>query len=327
MSAFSGLALAGGRGNRETGRNLWQMGPDIVTLAPWYKHPAPRSRYEIAMPVNLPTDLLRSFAAIVDAGSMIRATERVFLTQSALSLQMKRLEETVQTPLFRRDGRNLTLTPAGEMLLAFAREILAANDRAVSSLTGGSLTGPVRVGLVQDFAETLLSGVLSQFSHLHAEAQLQIRVGGTAELVELMDRDRLDLVLGMSAAGHPAAVRTTEMRWLGDNKLVEQEVLPLAVLERPCFFRDESLARLEAAGRPYRIVLETPSLSALRACVDSNLALTCRTDIFSARRIEGAAAAALPALPKVAYIRLVAEAPHHAVQRLAELVKEAVLEL
>ena len=88
------------------------------------------------MVVNLPTELLRSFAAIVDAGSMLRATERVFVTQSALSLQMKRLEDLVRTQLFTRDGRRLRLTPAGHSMLGHAREILAANDRAVMALNG-----------------------------------------------------------------------------------------------------------------------------------------------------------------------------------------------
>ncbi len=208
-----------------------------------------------AMAVNLPTELLRSFAAIVDSGSMLRATERVFLTQSALSLQMKRLEETVQTSLFHRDGRRLSLTPAGSTLLAFAREILAANDRAVSSLNGDVLAGPARVGLVQDFAETLLSGVLSQFAQLNPEAQLQVRVGGTLELLDLLRSDRLDVVLGMGPEDDAAALRIAPMQWLGDPELAAFEVLPLAVLERPCRFRDAALAALDASGRPYRIVL------------------------------------------------------------------------
>jgi DNA-binding transcriptional LysR family regulator len=277
------------------------------------------------MAVNLPTELLRSFTAIVDSGSMLRATERVFLTQSALSLQMKRLEETVQTPLFHRDGRRLSLTPAGETLLAFAREILAANDRAVSSLNGDVLAGPARVGLVQDFAETLLSGVLSQFAQLNPEAQLQVRVGGTLELLDLLRSDRLDVVLGMGPEDDASAVRTAPMQWLGDASLARSEVLPLAVLERPCRFRDAALAALDAAGRPYRIVLETPSLSVLRACVDSDLAITCRTDVFSEREIGEAEGAPLPGLPRVAYVRHTRADPHPTIGRLAELISAAVL--
>jgi DNA-binding transcriptional LysR family regulator len=279
------------------------------------------------MPVNLPTDLLRSFAAIVDSGSMLRATERVFVTQSALSLQMKRLEETVQAPLFHRDGRRLVLTPVGETLLSFAREILAMNDRAVGAVTGDALVGPARVGLVQDFAETLLSGVLSRFAQLNPDTQLQVRVGGSQELLDLLTSDRLDVVLCMGSAEDPAAIRTAPTVWLGDDDLLSQQVLPVAVLERPCRFRDALIAALDAAGRPYRVVLETPSLSVLRAAVNSGLAVTCRTEIFETRRLAPALAATLPALPAVAYVRHVRSNLHPTVARLSELIRTAVLEL
>jgi len=279
------------------------------------------------MAVNLPTELLRSFAAIVDSGSMLRATERVFVTQSALSLQMKRLEETLQTPLFHRDGRRLTLTPAGQTLLTFAREILNTNDRAVATLTGDALAGPARVGLVQDFAETLLSGLLSRFARLHEETQLQVRVAGSAELLELLAADRLDVVLCMGSADDPAAVATKPMLWLGDPELAKLDVLPLAVLEPPCRFRDAALAALDAAGRPYRIVVETPSLSALRAALESDLCITCRTDVVLKRPIDPADAPSLPPLPAVSFTRHTREEPHPTVTRLADLIGDAVLEL
>jgi DNA-binding transcriptional LysR family regulator len=279
------------------------------------------------MAVNLPTDLLRSFAAIVDSGSMLRATERVFVTQSALSLQMKRLEETVQTPLFHRDGRRLVLTPAGQTLLGFARDMLTLNDRAVSALTGDALAGAARVGLVQDFAETLLSGVLARFAQLNPETQLQVRVGGSQELLEALASDRLDVALCMGAADDPAAIRIAPMIWLGDDALAGEAVLPVAVLERPCRFRDALLAALDAAGRPYRVVLETPSLSVLRAAVDSGLGITCRTEVFSRRRLGAEALAALPDLPAVAYVRHTRIHPHPTIARLAALMHAAVLEL
>ena len=276
------------------------------------------------MAVNLPTELLRSFAAIVDSGSMLRATERVFVTQSALSLQMKRLEETVQSPLFHRDGRRLTLTPAGKTLLTFAREMLGTNDRAVAALTGDALTGPARVGLVQDFAETLLTGVLSRFAQLNQETQLQVRVSDSADLLELLSSDRLDVVLCMGPEDDPAAVKTVPMIWLGLPALAELEVLPLAVLEPPCRFRDAALA---AAGRPYRIVLETPSLSALRAAVESDLCVTCRTDVVLKRPIDPAEAPSLPKLPRVSFVRHTRPDPHPTVARLADVIRTAVLEL
>ncbi|WP_293902374.1 FAD/NAD(P)-binding protein [Phenylobacterium sp.] len=101
--------------------------------------------------------------------------------RGALSLQMKRLEETVQASLLRREGRRLAPTPAGQTLLTYAREILIMNGRAVSALNGDALAGPARVGLVQDFAETLLSGMLARFS------QLNVRASNMSALAERPD--------------------------------------------------------------------------------------------------------------------------------------------
>ena len=255
---------------------------------------------------------------------MLRATERVFVTQSALSLQMKRLEETVQASLFHRDGRRLALTPAGQSLLVYAREILAMNDRAVSALNGDVLAGPARVGMVQDFAEVLLSGVLARFADLNPETQLQVRVGGTHELLELLSSDRLDVVLAMGASDDPAAIRSAPVSWLGDARLAEATVLPLAVLEPPCRFRDAALQALEAAGRPYRIVLETPSLSVLRAALEAGLGVSCRTNVFSRQRIEDPS---LPSLPRVSYVRHTSAEPHPTITRLANLIRASVIEL
>jgi DNA-binding transcriptional LysR family regulator len=237
---------------------------------------------------------------------------------------MKRLEETVQASLFHRDGRRLVLTPAGHTLLGYARDILTLNDRALSALNGDVLAGPARVGMVQDFAEVLLSGVLAHFAELNPETQLQVRVGGTLELLDLLASDRLDVVLGMGPADDASAIRTASMRWLGDEDLASREVLPIAILEPPCRFREAALSALEASGRPYRVVLETPSLSVLRAAIDSGLAVTCRTEVFSTRVAD---AHALPALPDVAYIRQTRKDPHATVRRLAELISSAVLEL
>ena len=277
------------------------------------------------MVVNLPTELLRSFAAIVDTGSMLKATERVFVTQSALSLQMKRLEDLVRTPLFSRAGRRLSLTPAGKNLLGHAREILDANDRAVLALNGDVLAGPVRLGVAEDFAESLLSGVLADFSASDPDANVQVRAGGSVELLELMQSGQMDVLLCLSSGDDPAALRTVSMRWLGQAELARQKVLPLAVLERPCRFRDAALAVLEQAGRPYRIVLETPSLAALRAAVNSGLGLTCRTTHFMDAAIGPDAA--LPALPQVAYVRHIRSDPHPTILRLSDLILTAALEL
>lgn len=278
------------------------------------------------MPVNLPTTLLRSFVAIVDLGSMQNAADQVFLTQSALSLQVKRLEEAVQQPLFGREGRRLALTPPGEVLLDYARRMLSLHDEAVAAVSAGQFAGPVRVGMVQDFAESLLSGLLSRFAGLHPESQIFARVAGTAELQTMLERRQLDIILGFAAADEPGAIRVAPTVWYGDAALADATVIPLAVLEKPCRFREAAIQRLDAAGRRYRIAVETPNLSTLRASVQAGLGLTCRTPLFL-RDLAVIEVSDLPPLPSVACIVEQGAALAPATARLAELAAEVIREL
>ena len=290
---------------------------------------APVARTENArskMPVNLPTTLLRSFVAIVDTGSMLNAAEHVFVTQSALSLQIKRLEELVQQSLFTREGRKLALTPTGEVLLDYARRVLNLHDEAIIAINSGQFSGPVRVGMVQDFAETLLTGLLAGFSELHPDSQIYARVAGTAELLTMLERGQLDLIIGYAAGDDPTAVKVAPMVWYGSDALADRGVIPLAVLEKPCRFREAAIASLDAAKRPWRIAIETPNLSTLRAAVEAGLGLTCRTHLFLP---EDASLSnpALPALPKVACIIGKRNDAGQATARLSDLATEVVRDL
>lgn len=274
------------------------------------------------MPVNLPTNLLRSFVAIVDTGSMLNASEKVFVTQSALSLQIKRLEELLQQSLFHRDGRRLTLTPAGELMLDYARKVLNLHDEAVSAVSAGHFSGPARIGMVQDFAEMLLSGLLAQFAELHPEAQIYSRIAGTAELQSLLERRQLDIVLGFAAVNDANAITQAPMAWYGNPELLSNETIPLAVLEPPCRFREAAIRALEDASRPFRITVETPNLTTLRAAVQAGLGITCRTHLFL--KEEPLDGHSLPSLPRVSCILQTANALDNATARLAELTRETV---
>ena len=277
------------------------------------------------MSVNLPTTLLRSFVAIVDAGTMLNAAEQVFLSQSALSLQIKRLEELVQQPLFTREGRRLVLTVSGTLLLDYARRVLALHDEALQAISTGRYAGPVRVGMVQDFADTLLTGVLARFSSLHPDTDIFARVAGTAELLAMLQRGQLDIILGYAAADDPSAIRVAPMAWFGEQHLAERAVVPLAVLETPCRFRDAAIASLDRAKRPYRIAVETPNLSTMRAAVEAGLGVTCRTAIFLQDRPS--IGALLPPLPDVAFIVAQADGNDGAKARLASLAADVVRDL
>ena len=278
------------------------------------------------MPVNLPTNLLRSFVAIVDTGSMLNAADHVFVTQSALSLQIRRLEELVEQSLFTREGRRLALTPAGGVLLDYSRRVLKLHDEALAAVSPGRFAGPVRVGMVQDFADTLLAGVLARFAEVHPDAQIYARVAGTADLQAMLDRDQLDIIVGFAGADDPAALRTAPMVWFGESQLAEQEVVPLAVLEKPCRFREAATASLDAAGRRYRIAVETPNLSTLRAAVHARLGVTCRTHLF-ALDLAPIVEPFLPSLPQVACVMSTSGQLKGATARLAELTASVLRDL
>ena len=276
------------------------------------------------MAVNLPTNMLRSFVAIVDTGSMLNASEQVFVTQSALCFLITRLEELIQQPLFIRDGRRLSLTPVGELMLGYARRVLSVHDEALAAIHAGRFSGPVRIGMVQDFADMLLTGLLARFAELHPDAQIFARVAGTAELEDMLERSHLDVVIGYAAPGHAHAIRTATTHWLGEESLLEKDVLPLAVLEKPCRFREAAIAALDAERRPWRIAVETPNLTTLRAAVAAGLGVTCRTDIFM-RDLPALNAGALPHLPDVSCILLSREAGGETIEHLVGLAVDSIL--
>jgi DNA-binding transcriptional LysR family regulator len=278
---------------------------------------------------NVPIDLLRSFVTIVDAGSMAQATETIFLTPSALSLQMKRLEDLLGQRVFRRQGRSLTLTAAGEELLGLARQLLGLNDRIFASLASASDPEPIQVGLVQDFADTILPGVLARFHDMHPRARLQLRVGGSAELMELFDRAKCDVVMclgrpGDIRRGTSRLVREAPMAWIGREALAEIEELPLVLLEQPCAFRTALLETLEREGRSYRIILETPNLPGMRAALRAGLGITCRTRGFAlSEDLPIPASGTLPALPDIDTVMLRRDLLGDAATDLADLLEEA----
>jgi DNA-binding transcriptional LysR family regulator len=278
------------------------------------------------MQTNLPTDLLRSFIAIVDTGSMMRATDIIFLSPSALSLQMKRLEEMVQTALFTRSGRGLVLTPAGRELVETARRMLDLNDRLVASLNGETMAGPVHLGMVQDFAEALLPDILRQFSAQNPQTQLHLKIASSPDLTDAISRGELDVALCMGRPGERSAVSTAPIIWIGDPALLDAPEWPLVLLDRPCMFRSAALRALSESGRRFRIAVETPSLSGLRAAVQAGLGLTCRTQLLAA--LSGRPALNDPRLPKLSSVAttiLLGASNSAAARRLADLVETACL--
>jgi DNA-binding transcriptional LysR family regulator len=273
--------------------------------------------------LSLPLDVLRSFVAIAETGSMVAASQRVLLSQSALSLQIKRLEQLIARPLFQRANRRLTLTLTGEELVRYAREMLMLNDRALAALSGERRSFQARIGMIQDFADTILAEVLTRFSAAHPDAALYARIAGTRELQEMIAGDQLDVGVILVNPEDPRNEKTKSLRWFGFSGLSRREVLPVAIMEAPCYFRTAMLTALEAAGRRHLLVLESPSLSAVRATVAAGLGVTCRMGDFGGDVIPDCSVD-LPALPQVGLAVLTRSSPSTELAHLASLLRSAI---
>lgn len=258
-----------------------------------------------APPACLDLDVLRTLVLAVDLGGFARAARRVGRTQSAVSLQMRRLEQSAGQPLFTRAGRSFALTTAGEQVLGYARRLLAINDEAVAAVRGTRLACPVRLGVLADFAETWLPPVLARFARTHPTARLEVQVDRRIAMLDALDRGRLDLALVFDA-DRRRGVRLGElpMAWIAPrgSRWASAGVLPLVLFEAPCVFRTAALAALDRAGVPWHVAFTSQSLAGIWAAVDAGLGVTVRTPVGVPRGLQVVdpvtrQVAGLPALP------------------------------
>jgi len=257
--------------------------------------------------INLDMDVLRTLVTAQQLGSFNRAAAQIGRSQSAVSQQIRKLEEQVGEPLFHKQGRNLVLTDAGEVVLAYARRILDLNDEAVAALHGRAAEGQVRFGLPADFAETWLPTALGRFKRTHPAVRVEAVVDRNRKLLERLDKGELDLVLaiGSGTRSDAAVLAPLPLAWIGPAMpqpvWSPGEPVPLAMYEPPCFFRQRALAALDAAGVPWRIAFTSPSLHGLWAAVAAGLGVTLRTAVglpATLRAVDdGLPAIAEPALP------------------------------
>src|SRR5215469_1278507 len=175
----------------------------------------------LPMTALLDVDQLRTFIAIVETGSFTRAADTVHKTQSAVSMQMKRLEERLARPIFTRDGRASKLTDDGERLLDFARRIVKLNVEAVAAFSDAELSGRVRLGVPDDYADRYLPEIMARFSRVYPAVELTVVCEPTADLIERIDRNELDLAIATNFDGGLRTVETfrrERLLWVGSNR-------------------------------------------------------------------------------------------------------------
>lgn len=242
----------------------------------------PRDR---AAPAPLPlldTDVLRTFVTIAETGSFSRAARQVFRTPSALSMQIKRLEETLGHTLFVREARQVTLTPEGETLLGYGRRLLKLNEEAVTRFLNPSLEGTLRIGTPDDVGTRVLPRVLTEFARSHPAVQVDVLVGRSANLIKRLDAGELDLAL--VTAGNTdldrnrdkgEIVHTEPLVWAARRSGVaaRRRPLPLALADRGCAWRAMALAALDHDGLPYRIAYTSEHCAGQEAALLADLAV------------------------------------------------------
>ena len=226
---------------------------------------------------NLDIDLMKTFLAISDTGSFTRAAEEVNKTQSAVSMQMKRLEELLGRPLFARDGRATRFTPDGERLIEYARRLVSINDEAVSTFTRPDLTGTVRFGTPDDYADRFLPEILARFARTHPLVTVDVDCVSTSILFERTKRGEMDLALVTFGCDiiTDEPVRREPLVWVTSARHSTHllDVVPIALSHAGCEWRKMVLTSLDAIGRKYRIAYSSPNSNAVNAAVQSGLAV------------------------------------------------------
>lgn len=256
---------------------------------------------------SIDSELLRTFVAIADHGGFTRAAEMVNRTQSAVSMQMKRLEEDVlQRPLFRRDGRQVSLTAEGQLLLSYARRILKLHSEVMTSMRAPHMVGTVRIGTPDDYVMRFMPGILSRFAQLYPLVQVELHCEPSFQLLQRQDLD-LTIVTREPGTEIGQLLRQERIVWAVAQGFSphEQEPLPLAMFNAQCFCRSWACNALDAMEREYRIAYTSPSLSAIMAVVSAGLAVTAQLQslITPDMRIIGTAEG-LPVMPSASIVLL-----------------------
>ena len=231
------------------------------------------------MLINLDIDLLRSLVTITETGSFTRAAERLGRTQSTISLQVKRLEELIGCQLLERSTHHIGLTTEGEMLVIYARRMLALNDELVARVTEPSMSGLVRLGTPEHFAAVHLANVLAGFARSHPLVTLEVRCDFTVNLLRAFGGGELDLVLIKREPQTVAdGIRVWRERLVWScadrSQLTFDKPVPLVLSPSPCLYRKRAIQALDDAGRQWRIAYTSHSLAGLQAAVRAGLGVT-----------------------------------------------------
>ncbi|WP_338528498.1 LysR substrate-binding domain-containing protein [Nitratireductor thuwali] len=227
----------------------------------------------------LELDVLRTFVAIAETGSFTAAANAVFRTPSAVSMQIKKLEELLGRSVFLRDARSVSLTADGEMLLGYARRLLALNREAVSKFVMPDISGIVRLGSPDDYGERVLPSVLKRFAETHPAIAVDVTIDQSANLRKRMAARQLDITLltcsDCADTSDVEVLMTEPIVWAGTKGGCAhlREPLPVSLWEDGCAWRAAAVKALNEQGRDYRIAYMSAHTAGQRAAILAGLAV------------------------------------------------------
>lgn len=229
------------------------------------------------MTPSLDSDLLRTFLAVAEAGSVTGGARRINRSQSATSLQIKQLESVVGRPLLRRHGRGVVLTSVGERLLPAARQVTSALDATLAGLRDDGLAGRLRIGLPDDYGRSALPRIVADFARRHPGVELEV----TCALGDGFRNALRAGVLDVAVHELPEAprgvelLRTEQLIWMTSrfHDPAAQDPLPVALFDRACWWRDAALDDLAASGRRHHALFSSESTVGVRAAITSGIAV------------------------------------------------------
>ncbi|WP_380053449.1 LysR family transcriptional regulator [Falsihalocynthiibacter sp. SS001] len=280
------------------------------------------------MPRNLDLTSLRSFVAVAEAGGVTRAAGFLNLTQSAVSMQLKRLEESLDLSLLDRSARTIALTAAGEQLLTYARRMLALNDEVFVRMTDQAYEGEIVLGVPHDIVYPAIPEVLRRFNAEYPRMRVHLLSSFTVGLKEKFQRGEADIILttedGCDAGGE--TLMTRDLVWVGAPGGVAWRNRPLRLAyEARCMFRAAAQRALDEADIPWEMAVESDSTRTIEASVSADLAIHSVLEGMEAPHLEQIRhGGALPDLGSKKVNMFVSElATSQVAQDLAEILRQA----
>ncbi len=286
------------------------------------------------MTTTFDIDALRAVIIGIEHGTFARAAIELGRSQSAISMQLKKLEQQSGMQLFVRKGRGLVPTEAGEVFADYARQIIALNDEAAKAVGANVAPETIRLGMPQDYFDDVMPATLRAFSTLHPDVHVNVRAGNNHTISEEIEAGRLDGAIAFfpkSAAEKGQLLGELPLLWVGHKELEEpgrDSPVPLVLFNHPCLFRQAALAALDQAGERWRAVLTTPSLPAVWSALRSRFGIGVRVrhnlpddiaDISDWQR--------LPSMPPIELRLLQSKTASPLARELAAIMKETTLEI